>query len=226
MSESAPDEIVLLAIQHTANLSFSELEWKVLNAQEGRTFLNPYLIAKQVTDDQGWELAIKASQDAIEQSSSEWVSLLYQLHLYRIATLRRYGSPLEEQMQKQIAETFRDNPALEVFSPRFYLDLTVRLRYEGDVERSLAACEKGILQAERIDDRLYLTRLLWQKAELIGVYSFGPGSTYEAKQLLSEARLICEAIGDTMGLVRILSLVQVMCHMRAEYSEAYEISLV
>lgn len=225
MSDYATDELVLLAIQHTSNLSFDELKWKVLKVHGDRIVTLPYILEMEAISDNDWDTVIEATEAAIEQSKSEWESYLHLLHLYSITSWNRLGSALEEKTLTRIKIAQENNPELEALSPRFYLDHTIRLRLEGDVSRALAACEKGLSQAIKVGDLVNQARLLWQKAELIGVYSFGPGTTDIAKQILRKATKICDDIDDTMGLAKILELIQVMCHMRGEYSEAYDINL-
>ncbi|MFW9787953.1 MAG: hypothetical protein ACFFE1_09775 [Candidatus Thorarchaeota archaeon] len=225
MSESASDELVLLAIQHSSYLNFDELKWKVLEAQGNRTLVHPYVLEMKAVSESDWATVFEAMESAIDQSKSEWESFLQLLHLYKIVSLNRIGSPLEERTQKRIEKAMELNPALELYSPRFYLNLTTRLRLEGDVSKALSICERGLSQANRVDDRLSKITLLWKKAELIGVYSFGQGTTEIAKQILRDAIELSESIDCAICRAGILSLIQVMCHMRGEYSEAYDISL-
>ena len=225
MSESATDELVLLAIQHSSNLNFDELKWKVLEAQEARSLVRPHILMMKAISESDWDTVIEAMEAAINQSNSEWESFLQLLHLYKIVSLNRFGSPLEEITQKRIEKAIENNPAFEQFSPRYYLDLTIRMRLEGDVNHAKSVCEKGLTQSRKVDDRLNEIFFLWQKAELIGIYSFGPGTTEIAKQILREATEISDSIHCIGCHAVILELIQVMCHMRGEYSEAYDISL-
>ena len=225
MSESATDELVLLAIQHSSYLNFDELKWKVLEAQEARSLVRPHVLEMKAISESDWDTVFEATEVAIDQSNSEWESFLHLLHLYKIVSLNRFGSPLEERKQKRIEKAIKDNPAFEQFSPRYYLDLTIRIRLEGDVNHAKSVCEKGLTQSRNVDDRLSEIFFLWQKAELIGIYSFGPGTTEIAKQILREATEISDSINCIGCHAVTLELIQVMCHMRGEYSEAYDISL-
>ena len=225
LSESATEELVFLAIQHSSNLGFDELKWRVLEAHGDRSFVHPHVLYMKAISESDWDTVIEATEAAIEQSKSEWCAFLQLLHLFKIVSLNRFGSPLEEQTQKRIEKAIEQNHALDQYSPRFYLDLTIRLRVEGDVSHAISVCEKGLSQAKKVDDKLNEIHLLWQKAELIGIYSFGPGTTEIAKQILREATKISDDIICTPCRVLILSLIQVMCHMRGEYTEAYDISL-
>ncbi|MFW9832773.1 MAG: tetratricopeptide repeat protein [Candidatus Thorarchaeota archaeon] len=224
-SESASDELVLLAIQHSSYLNFDELKWKVLEAQSDRISVRPHILEMKAISENDWDTVIEATEAAIDQANSEWETFLQLLHLYKIVSLNRFGSPLEERTQRRIEKAMDGNPALEQYSPSFYLNRTIRLRLEGDVSHAQSVCEKGLSQARNVDDRLSEIFFLWQKAELIGVYSFGPGTTEIAKQILREAIEISDNINCKGCRAVILELIQVMCHMRGEYSEAYEISL-
>ena len=81
MPKTAASELVLLAIQHATNLSYSELQWKVLDVHGDKIAILPYLLAKKASDDNDWEFAIDAAQDAIDQSKTQWESLMHLLHL-------------------------------------------------------------------------------------------------------------------------------------------------
>lgn len=223
-SSSASDEIVILALRHASNLSFGETEWKIVDIHRELDAIYPFFLAKKASVDHDWETVIQVLQHAADKCQSEWISVLYRLKLYWIATTRKLGSSLEESVQEQIEDALK-NPKLQCYSSEFHLHQTVRLRQEGDFERSLDICEKGIQLAKKNDDRLFVIRLMWQKAELIGVYKFGLGTTAKAKQILKSAKEIAEVINDRMGIIRIQSLIQVMCHMRGEYSEAYRINI-
>ncbi|MFX1580111.1 MAG: tetratricopeptide repeat protein, partial [Promethearchaeota archaeon] len=225
LSETAPDELVLLAIQHSSFLNFDELKWKVLEAQDDRISVRPHILEMKASSENDWDTVIEATEAAIDQANSEWEAFLQLLHLYKIVSLNRFGSSLEEKTQCRIEEAMDGNPALEQYSPSFYLNRTIRLRLEGDVSHAQSVCEEGLSQARKVDDRLSEIFFLWQKAELIGVYSFGPGTTEKAKDILREAIEISDGINCIVCHAVILELIQVMCHMRGEYSEAYEISL-
>ncbi|MHA1850714.1 MAG: hypothetical protein ACTSW8_05575 [Candidatus Thorarchaeota archaeon] len=224
VSISASDEIVILALRHLSNMRYSEHEWKILEIHKDRNVIRPVFLAKKASVDNDWETAIQVLQDAVEKSQSEWRSLLYLLKLYWIATTRKFGSSLEESIQEQIENAMMKNSKLQSYTAEFHLEQTIRLRQEGDFERSLDVCDKGITLADKYDDQLFAIRLMWQKAELVGIYLFGPGAITKAKQILIEATEIAVTINDPMGITRIQSLIQVMCHMRAEYSEAQEMN--
>ena len=225
MSESATDELVLLAIQHSSYLHLDDLKWKVLEAQGDRIYVRPFLLEMKAVSGSDWDTVFEAAEHAIDESTSDWESFLQLLHLYRIVSLNDLGSPLEARTQARIEQAIETNPALGQYSPRFHLDLAIRMRLEGDVRLALAACDEGISQAREVDDVVSEVYLLWQKAELIGVYSFGPSSTETAKEILREATEKSISIDCLRCRVSILSLIQVMCHMRGEYSEAYELNL-
>ncbi len=225
MSGSATDELVLLAIQHSSYLHFDDLKWKVLQAQGNRVSARPHLLEMKAISGGDWDTVFEAAEQAIDESTSEWESFLLLLHLYRIASLHNLGSPLEARTQARIEQAMESNRALRQYSPRFHLDYAIRLRLEGDVSLALSACDKGLAQALEVDDVVSEVYLLWQKAELIGVYSFGPSSTDTAKAILREATEKSRSIDCVRCRVSILSLIQVMCHMRGEYSEAYDLNL-
>ena len=227
MQESAADELVLLAIMHLSYLHFDEMKWKLLEAQGDRISTRAYLLAMKAASGSGsdWDTVFEAAEHAIDESTSDWASLLHLLHLYRIASLHHLGSPLEARTQARIEQAMERNPALVQYSPRFCLDLAIRSRLEGDVGLAMLACDDGLTKSREFDDLLTEVFLLWQKAELIGVYSFGPSSTETAKAILREAAVKSESIECLRCRVSILSLIQVMCHMRGEYSEAYDLNL-
>ena len=225
MSESATDELVLLAIQHSSYLHFDDLKWKLLEAQGGRISARPYLLEMKAVSGSDWDTVFEAAEQAIDESTSDWESFLQLLHLYRMVSLNDLGSPLEARTQARIEQAMESNPALGQYSPRFQLDLAIRLRLEGDVRLALSACDEGLAQARDVDDVISEVYLLWQKAELIGVYSFAPSSTETAKEILREATEKSVSIDCLRCRVSILSLIQVMCHMRGEYSEAYDLNL-
>ncbi|MDH4213023.1 MAG: hypothetical protein OEV85_03800 [Candidatus Thorarchaeota archaeon] len=224
ISEDASDEIVLLAIRHANNLNLGEFELNILNSNAERRVVLPFLLSRQASNDTGWDLAIKATEEAIEQVEEDWLTFLYLLQLYWIAIMTGFGNPLEETTQIRIKEMLEKNPSLNCYSGKFHLYHVFRLKQEGDIPRALDSCTQGLKTAEIFDDKLYESQLLCQKAELIGLFQFGPGSTSAAKRILTKARGICETLGDIQGLMSLQSLIQVICHIRAEYSEANEIN--
>lgn len=221
---SASDEIVILALRHASNLSYSEHEWKILDIHKERIVVQPFYHAKKASEDLDWDTAIQVLQNTIENCQSEWLSLLYLLKLYWIATSRKIGSSLEESTKEQIVNLISKDSKFQCYSSELYYYQTTRLRQEGDFESSLEVCEMGIRQSKRCDDQLFTCRLIWLKAELLGIFFFKQGSIARAKKLLKVAREIAETLNDSMGIIQIQSLIQVMSHLRSEYSMALELN--
>ncbi len=222
--ESSSDEIIILALWHSSLLSLKKIERSIIDTHKDRRTIIPYHLSDQALDNEDWELAINALEEAIEKNESEWQSFLYLLKLYQIATTHKIGSILEDTTKSRIEKVVDRNPDLKCYSSKFYLYHAIRLRQEGDTEGAGDACNQGLMIAESYDDKLHEARLMWEKGELEGIYKFGKKSTINAKQILIKAKMICEELGDIRGLMLIKSLIQVISHMRGEYTEALNIN--
>ncbi len=204
-SDEVPDELVLLAIRHCDNLGRREVSRGIIEAHQTKDAILPYFVLMHAAQRDDWEIALQELESAIERASADWIIYWYLISLYWISATRAIdhvrASRAEEQIQAMLAET----STVECYSPQYYYLSANSERYARGMNGPLQTSEMGLRKAREFDDRYWEARCLKQIGALTGFYELAPGNVDRGRSLLMEAKAICKELGDSRGLIEVLS---------------------
>ncbi len=223
--EGSGDKFVLIALRHSDNLGKRQLYSKILDKYRNRDILYPYYLANLVAEKDEWVNILSEIERINQKCEDDWVRYGYLILSYWLAHTRAIDGFLAETAEVQIEELVQKNDSLRCYLSQLHYLKSQRLRYEGDVEKAIEACDAALELAREHDDRYFESRALKELGALIGFYSFGPSRIEVAKPYLRGAREICDELGDIRGKMEVLSYIGGICATRGEFLESKSINL-
>jgi tetratricopeptide (TPR) repeat protein len=226
LTEDNPaDEITLIALRHSEYLGGRQTYLDILEKHRNKDVLIPYYLTGTVADKDDWTHRLFEIERLSAQCNSDWIRYWYLIHLYWLGHTRAIDEYLAERTETHIEQLVTKNRALDCYTPQFYYLKSQRMRYEGDIDRAIELSLIMLQKARGFEDKYFEARALKELGALNGFYSFKPELLDKAKPFLHEARQICEVLGDTRGLIEILSYVGGICGKRGEFTEYKKINL-
>lgn len=219
------DELVLLALRHSEYLGRSRTWNKIIEKYRGRNTLYPYYLADSVVGKDEWRHIVAEMDRVIEECEVDWIKYWYLILQYWLSHSRSIDEYLAEKAETQIEQLVENNKLLHCYLPQFHYLKSFRTRYEGNIEKAVEIQRETLRVSREFDDKYFESRALKDLGALLGFYTYGPEQIKEVRPFLSEARNICEELGDTRGVLEVLSHVGGMCNSRGEFSEFKTINL-
>ena len=225
IEKNPDDELVLLALRHAEFLGKSRTYKKIIEKYHSRTTLYPYYLAYSVVGKEEWSHIVGEMDRATEGCEVDWIRYWYLILQYWLSHSRSIDEYNAERTETRIVQLVESNKSLRCYLPQFYYLKSHRVRYEGNIEKAIEIQRETLQVSREFEDKYFESRALKDLGALLGFYTYGPEQIREAGPFLSEARKICEELGDTRGVLEILSHIGGICNSRGEFTEFKNINL-
>ncbi len=210
--------LVFLAMYHVSRLDNSEAAERVYDCHPELPLPMPFVYPDGDLSRGGPQIV----EAAIEHFQNPLASFYMLMRLYRAS---ENGSPEETQAQDRIRALLHEHPELRMHEADFLGYTGYRVRVEGRPEDALEYHYRALELARESNDLWHQASLLTLTAEIEGQYKTDAGHFNRARELLGEARSICDSIGDPSGTLSILLNMSVYSVFRWEINEALKCAM-
>jgi tetratricopeptide (TPR) repeat protein len=214
--------IVYFTIHHAALAMDYNLIDQIREKYIGRQILEPSLYYYSAYQGNIEDVKkVRESADAILAAQpDDWIAL--EMHFYKFeAAMRNYPKIIyDTSTVESIVDLIKSDSRLGFYEATLNDYMSRRAHTDGDIDERIRCIDRGILTAEKFDDRVRLCDFLIKKAQIVKDHN-----RTQARELLEQAYEMSDTIGIAADFAEIIDILGKLDAIQGEFDGAIRHSL-